>query len=81
MAAGKLARRSLDGCVRSAKASSSSGRVIACPLNLLYQIEVCNEPNENKVQQPSVSSREASTKQRKMRTAAKHGKEKIEQIL
>ena len=75
---------SLDGCVRSAKVSLSSGHVIVCPLNLLYPIEVCegaSEPTESNEKQPSVPSKEEPTNQRKIRTAAKHAKEKIKQML
>ena len=75
---------SLDGCVRSANVSLSSGRVIARPLNLLYPLEVCegvSEPTESNEKQPSVPSKEEATKQRKIRTAAKHAKEKIKQML
>ena len=73
-----------DGCVRSAKVSLSSGRVIARPLNLLYPLEVCegaSEPTESNEKQPSVSSKEESKKQRKIRTAAKRAKKKIKQML
>ena len=77
---------SRDGHIRSAKVSLCSGRVIARPLNLLYPVEVSNnctneqEKSDHQSLQSS-SSKEPEIKQRPVRTAAKHAREKIKQVL
>ena len=77
---------SRDGHIRSAKVSLCSGRVIARPLNLLYPVEVsnnCTNEQEKSDHQnlQSSSSKEPEIKQRPVRTAAKHAREKIKQVL
>ena len=73
-----------DGCVRSAKVALPSGRVIARPLNLLYPIEVCEVASkmcENCEENTPLPSEQESTPHRTTRSAAKHAKAKIKQIL
>ena len=83
---GKVLRlvTSRDGCVRSAKVALPSGRVIARPLNLLYPIEVCEAASkmcENGEENTPLPSEQESTSHRTTRSAAKHAKAKIKQIL
>ena len=83
---GKVLRlvTSRDGCVRSAKVALPSGRVIARPLNLLYPIEVCEAASkmcENGEENTPLPSEQESISHRTTRSAAKHAKAKIKQIL
>lgn len=75
---------SRDGCIRSAKVSLSSGRVIGRPLKLLFPIEVSENsykrPDENGQLQTFSPKLEESI-HRPMRTAAKHARMKIKQSL
>ena len=77
---------SRDGHIRSAKVSLCSGHVIERPLNLQYPVEVSNnctneqEKSDHQSLQSS-SSKESEIKQRPIRTAAKHAREKIKQVL
>ena len=83
---GKVIRlvSSRDGCIRSAKLSLPSGRIIGRPLNLLYPVEVSGESAEkfeNSVQRPSTVPIETGIRQRPQRVAAKTANLKIKKIL
>ena len=79
---GKVIRlvSSRDGCIRSAKLSLPSGRIIGRPLNLLYPVEVSGESAEkfkNSVQRLSTVPIETGIRHRPKRVAAKTANLKI----